>query len=587
MRNFSYSLQKIRYGTEVNKRLREDSYIGIYMRCGGLNARRFTGKGVSIEQWLDIFSYYMELWISQLVLDSLISILPDLNLNDFDEELLTLNIISLFDKNAVLDSYNLVNVKKYINTLQKKSIDELDLEILVSPGSLIFGLPKLIQSSTAYFTDFQFLYLIDEFENLEEYHQRYINTLIRERESPATFRIGVRLYGIKTPETYSAGEEIKEGSEYEIFDIDEFLRNNSNYEQYMDEICRKKLMISGYLNKYPEMRYYFEELSVKALNDILVGKKVLTHFIKLRNKLSHKYRVEIINEIIRILSFPDDYVIERANVMLFYRGIKGKLGENQALRSASLIAVDALRYHSLVDDKRTLHFGLLEKYRTDIIDQLCRENNIHLPYYGFSNFVKMSAGIPRVLLKILKETFKQALFNGEKPFQEGKISLRSQAKGLEVSAEWYIDQASPPNGKFVKRAFDILGNFLREIRFSDLPPECSICIFSINSAYLSEKTLSIIKNLRDYSYIIDVSQRREKAGNAISHTFQIIGIAASHWELAINRRGVISLSQQEVKFIFENEHVLNEDVTSKRLKRYNYPFQYDINTLPLFEDDTF
>src|SRR3990170_164707 len=47
MRYLSYPLQLRRHGTGLEARsgIKAEGYIGIYFRCGGLNAQRFAGKG--------------------------------------------------------------------------------------------------------------------------------------------------------------------------------------------------------------------------------------------------------------------------------------------------------------------------------------------------------------------------------------------------------------------------------------------------------------------------------------------------------------------------------------------------------------
>src|SRR5690606_31682 len=117
----------------------------------------------------------------------------------------------------------------------------------VSPGRLIFGIPKILEGKVDVFKGFQFIFLIDEFENLAEYQQRYINTLVREREAPVTFRVGARWYGMKTYKTYSGDEDIKQGSEYEKYISDKMFReNDQSYDQFVKEICLRRIRQSGY-----------------------------------------------------------------------------------------------------------------------------------------------------------------------------------------------------------------------------------------------------------------------------------------------------------------------------------------------------
>src|SRR5207244_859788 len=73
MRYFSYSLQSIRHGKDVLGGIQQDKYLGIYLRCGGLNSARFRDKGQTEEVWADVFAYYMELWLSQLVLNTVLN----------------------------------------------------------------------------------------------------------------------------------------------------------------------------------------------------------------------------------------------------------------------------------------------------------------------------------------------------------------------------------------------------------------------------------------------------------------------------------------------------------------------------------
>src|SRR5271165_119435 len=73
MRYFSYPLQRIRYGQDVLAGIKKDRYIGVYLRCSSLNSPRFREKGQKEEMWEEVFAYYMELWLSQLMLSTVMS----------------------------------------------------------------------------------------------------------------------------------------------------------------------------------------------------------------------------------------------------------------------------------------------------------------------------------------------------------------------------------------------------------------------------------------------------------------------------------------------------------------------------------
>ena len=69
MRYCSYSLQKLRSrNRDLIEYIRSQKYLGIYMRCEGLNAGRFEGKGQSLEAWAALFTYYFDLWLGELAI---------------------------------------------------------------------------------------------------------------------------------------------------------------------------------------------------------------------------------------------------------------------------------------------------------------------------------------------------------------------------------------------------------------------------------------------------------------------------------------------------------------------------------------
>lgn len=601
MRYFSYGLQKLRYKEDFFKQFNEDGYLGIYMRCSGLNSNRFRGKGQSSEVWIDIFSYYIELWLSQLVLNTIIDIF-NTHLSHIEEKIICGKIKDLFDsetKERNLDTFT--SVLTYIKELQRlvdynvnnislTGGDLSNLEIQVTPGKLIFGIPKILESRIPLFKDIQFLYLLDEFENLTIEQQQHINTLLREKEAPSTFKIGARLYGVRTYNTNSADEENKENSEFEVYNIDKEFRDRENdYKEWAKTICVKKLSNAGYAASIDKesphyINQFFEEFSLKELNESLKGKSdknSRVYFNELSRELT-KYKIQTpqIDQILSNLAFDQDRLLERANVFIFYRAWKDK--KTDLLSSSTKIKSECEKYF-LEKDKTTEHHKVLDKFKNDLIDKLCREANELTPYLGIDNFIKMSAGIPRHLLIILKHIFRWSNFNGENPFSGKKaISKESQNSGLKDAANWFLEDArlAGDTGEKMQSSIRRLGLYLKEIRFSQTPPECSISSFRINRLELDDSILKVLDYLEQYSYLINVTQRRDKNTNRMDYTYQVNGLIAPYFELSIWRRGVLSINKNEAKLIFapHEERLFNDLISSKR-RQYNPPFTAASSTL--------
>jgi hypothetical protein len=75
MRHQAFELQAIRHAKNkvyVHDGVKADGYLGIYARCSGLQSGRFSGKRQTSEVWVEIFSYYFELWLAHHLLGDII-----------------------------------------------------------------------------------------------------------------------------------------------------------------------------------------------------------------------------------------------------------------------------------------------------------------------------------------------------------------------------------------------------------------------------------------------------------------------------------------------------------------------------------
>ena len=153
MKYFSYELQKIT--KPFNEGLVKDKFIGVYIRCSGFNADKFSGKGVSDDIWAALYAYYWELWIGERIT----SILIDLQINnlivDFNESDFVNNVLKLFSKQEV--KFNtLTELNDYFLLLQRNVEYEVQnfifqgkkapiVEILLPIAKLSYEYPALLK----------------------------------------------------------------------------------------------------------------------------------------------------------------------------------------------------------------------------------------------------------------------------------------------------------------------------------------------------------------------------------------------------------------------------------------------------------
>ncbi|API55650.1 hypothetical protein BMW22_29700 (plasmid) [Rhizobium leguminosarum] len=154
MRHQAFDLQRLRYekvGLSVAEGVMSDGYIGLYVRCSGLHSNRFTGKRQSDELWQQLFAFYFELWLAQHVISLAMAIKDDAP--EADEKLICDGIVALFDKQPAQTISSFRELRDYLSKAQRTLDYEinnclingrLNVDIITSPGNLIFGIPKCL-----------------------------------------------------------------------------------------------------------------------------------------------------------------------------------------------------------------------------------------------------------------------------------------------------------------------------------------------------------------------------------------------------------------------------------------------------------
>ena len=595
MKYFSYELQKIRCSKQtesMQKELAKEKFIGVYIRCSGFNSDKFCGKGVNDDMWGMLHAYYWELWIGERLVD----ILMDLNsiglLQDVNEAELVNSILSMFLKHKEnINSF--YDLNQYLLELQRNLDYQVqnfmfmgqkhpEVEILLPPTRLTYEIPSLLKSKVAFFKNKYILYLIDELENFSAEQQKLIQTLMREKPVSLTFRVGTRPYGIRTFQTLRGVEENRDGAEFQGVVLDEFLRKLDNYKSYVEDIINNRLRNSGL--SIPGNFTISELFEIQTNEDVLKlvnskkGKQGRQSMYNLeRNLRKIGISEDAIHKIIDNIIFSDNILIERTNIMLMYSALKAAKGryDNIVIESEK-IKESAIKYVS-GDNKDTLHYIKLEKFKQDLIDNLSREGRVDIPYYGLKKLIELSCGTPRTILCLLKAAFNNQYFNtGKVPFEEGRmLSIKSQKIGIESTYEWFFEENRIPSSTQSRatEAIERIGNYLRMLRFSDLPPQCSINIFTLNSSELSPEAKNVFDSLVSYSYIVQTDERRLINSDNRTHVYRLNSILSPKYELALSKRGNVNFSSEEAELFFNpKKRVEYEKYFEEKQKIYNFPF---------------
>ena len=605
MRYFSFPLQEMRYCDDLAGGVSRDGFVGIYMRCSGLNSNRFRGKGQSDETWADVFAYYMELWLSQLVVEICCNFVDNSSDNDSVEQSINAEIEDLFDEPVCEFPTTLGALGKHLRHLQREldvAINncgirgELNVSIRVSPGRLIFGIPRVLSGHIPLLKEILFVYLIDEYENLTEAQQKHINTLIREKQSPVSFKIGSRLYGVRTYSTFCADEDNKEGSEYDRLPLDEKLRNNrSKYSAFAGHIVIRRLEMPNFLN-HPlttddDRQEFFLRSFGKVSTDGLAEpatRFVLSeysdrdrpYFSALRRVL-HKglhanaspgiQSSDAIETAINMLGCPQFPLLEKLNCFIFYQQWKTR---NDLFYAAEQIRSDCQLYLGERDTSTKYHDKLLH-WKYDLLAQLWRECGRRQQYAGFATLLELSWGNPRHLLILLKHIFRWAVFRDEQPFAGKPISIRAQSEGVREASDWFFRDArmTGKDRKFVLDAIGRLGTLFRSIRYSNKPSECSLSTFSYDQTSVSDETRRLIDVAEKHLLLVYVGGQNDRNSDRVDMKFQLNRMISPKWDISFSRRGALAISGDDLNTIFDPSYTSKfEQMLKARVDPMTAPF---------------
>lgn len=588
LRHISFPLQRYRSNREDSSALdqvRRGGYIGVYLRCGGLNSSRFTGKGVSSEQWAGVFAYYTDVWLASLCLDTLCEMFPRVHGKAFAEQARQLFDPPL-DPAPISTSELRDSLKSELRTMDiainnVALTGQLPLTVRTNPGKLVFGIPSLIESHVSELAGMIFYYLVDEFENLTEDQQVYLNTLVREREGCSTFIVGSRRFGIRTRRTLSGGEENRPGSEFdEIILEDDFRSDPTGYTRFCISLVETRLTEAGY--PVPrDLRTLFVE---HEASDRLWSEKVLGLLEGRRGgerpwlrDLASKVRRASLPEdetasVVAALRFDDAPLLEKFAMLHFFRDWQRMGGPSidAAYRCRSL----AESVRSERDRRAVLSF---DHYREDLYAQARYSLQRGGDYFGLDNLVRMSGYVPRNFLLTLKKIYKWASFEGLPATEAGPLSISAQQQGVFEASEWFLSdsKALGKSGEDAQMAVRRLGSFLRGLRFTDKPVEVSVATVAFNRRLLSDSARATLDTCVRHGQLIELPMgHRTKNRETLLFKYQLNPMLAPLFDLPISRRGVLQLTDMEASVLLDpsTEDSALRAIQAARLRLMNAPF---------------
>ena len=172
-------------------------YYGIYYRVNTNRVTAFKGPELDEDRWKRTFAHYLNLILCELTVGFLEWFQnhcpdePTLTTQQCTSISGTLNLSPSGDINKLADTLQEARLafEAYINNVADRKGPPLSIQ-----GAPIDALTQAILTLPAFRNKLIF-FLLDEYENLEDYQQQVVNTLIKHSGQHYAFKIGIRELG--------------------------------------------------------------------------------------------------------------------------------------------------------------------------------------------------------------------------------------------------------------------------------------------------------------------------------------------------------------------------------------------------------
>lgn len=220
-------------------------YYGFYYRVNTNRVTAFRGDELSDRQWERVFAHYLNLVFCGQVVEFLNwhantapqgASLPASVCQDVAD---ALYLDPAGDQAALLANIHRGRrrFEAFLNNLEAGALPPLSLQ-----GQAVDDLCQAVLDMPE-FLGKNLFFIVDEFENLLDYQQVVLNTLIKHCGPHYTFKIGVRDLGWRRRSTLNENEQLVSPADYERIDIEQRLEGEQ-FVNFAAEVCNLRAQVS-------------------------------------------------------------------------------------------------------------------------------------------------------------------------------------------------------------------------------------------------------------------------------------------------------------------------------------------------------
>lgn len=416
-----------------------------------------------------------------------------------------------------------------------------NIPVIVSK-KILFDLPKLVFAEIGYLRGKNLFILLDELEYLNDYQTCCIGELIKDSdETPVIFKIGSRYMPEKVP-VGGSNEVLQEPHDFRIINITDALNaahggNRTDYGDLIKHILKKRLGRSEFFRNrgITDAEQLFPNIPLeKEALDLVDNRE--KHWKKFRSYLKQPGLEEKIDEIIDNLKCPTNPIIEKLNMLLFFRG-----------NSSQKIKIMCEEY---LNGKNEKYGHLYSKNALNLLFQLYNDYRKEKVYAGLDVFVHLSSGIIRNAIELCNQALTTAYnFNYERSTKELVETVYQDIGAKHCARLQYDDIPRVPGnvGLEIQDFINQIGAIFRALHLDPYMIEPEPTHFETHYSKLKDRAKQIIDAALKYSYLQEKPPMHpKKQAETLRRDFIVNRIFAPYFQISYNVRGRTLISPSQI-----------------------------------------
>ena len=541
-------------GLEFKDFFKSEKVIGIYFRADSNFVPAFQHKGIDEDEWTQLFGHFLNITLTKRLIEIVIDIQKELNgSSPVDNDINVPTEVSIFFEKDIVSFDQLleliireeIHLISYINNLNSVERPK------VLPNSYLLNTITKSLLSSSLFEDKAVHIFVDEYENLLEYQQRLVNTLVK-HPNPVIFDLGMRNKGLKTSETLATSEIISAPHDFNYFNFEQFTGNE--YEEFILEICKKRLQKVDRLKDldnphFFDIKFYLGKYSYKY------------ELRNIRNEFSQSIKSKAnayigSNESAKVLIETDDLLILRLNLVLIERNID--------------LNYLAHEYLNWLEGRPSKYTDWIHNNKMGIVYLLCKESSRDKLYYGFRTYKSVSSGIIRFFIELCESAFKQALRNGFSFDQPREITPEEQTQASNHVSRYKVNdiETYTPYSNFLKRFVLLLGSVFERLHNDKFISEPERNHFSTDFDKLSEDSKNFLKNAELYSVlqIREETKIKNSAINSNNIEYHLNHIYAPYFQISPRKIRSLKIEPKNLDLLINGDSKKANEIANALLK---------------------